>query len=173
MKLAASVVLVGLCVAAGACNLSGSGSSSRDPGMMDLNGPAPADLGEGQPVQPELIAGIPDANGIRLLDSFILTPCLSTALSDCITAPVCSFNPTVPLEQQGLVTQEVFQLGGETDRLYKMTVRVNGIAEAKYYTGGNRAAGVSPIRHFLHGWRTGRPRQLQHLQVCSQGRRRK
>jgi hypothetical protein len=93
-------------------------------------------------VTPASIAGIANANGARLMDSFILFPCLSPALQDCITSNACPpLNTALPYEQQGLITQEVFQLGGTPGKMYNLTVRVNGISEAKYYMGGTRAAG--------------------------------
>jgi hypothetical protein len=89
---------------------------------------------------------MPNVNGVALIDSFIMMPCLGTALTDCVTAVACHVSDaTVPFEQQGRVTDEVFPVGGEPGRIYKLTVRVNGIAEAKYYSGGTRAAGLSTV----------------------------
>jgi hypothetical protein len=96
----------------------------------------------GEVVTVTSIAGTPNANGARLMDSFILFPCLSTALQDCVTATTCPpANNALPFEQQGLTSTEVFQIGGTPGRMYNLTIRVNGIAEAKYYMGGTRSAG--------------------------------
>jgi hypothetical protein len=139
-------------VGQGACNSPGAAPSTGTGGAMSLDpsagtgGSGSGGFGGGEAVPTESIAGIPNQNGVKLADSFILMPCLLTAASDCVTALSCPpSNPNLPFERQGLTTEEVFPLGGEPGRNYRLTVKVNGIAEAKYYTGGSRAAGLSPF----------------------------
>lgn len=93
------------------------------------------------------VAGIANANGARLMDSFILFPCIGNpATQDCVTATTCPpSNTSLPFEQQGLTTTEVFQIGGTPGTMYNLTVRVNGIAEAKYYMGGTRFVGNATL----------------------------
>ena len=95
----------------------------------------------GEVVPPASIAGMPNADGAMLMDSFILMPCLAIALQDCVTGTGPSPNGALPYEQQGLTTSEVFPLGGTPGTMYNLTISVNGISEAKYYTGGTRAGG--------------------------------
>jgi hypothetical protein len=78
-------------------------------------------------------------------DSWFLFGCYSKASQDCITNPSGTMCPnqdkTLPMEDQGLVTDEYFKIGGTVDAMYKVTIRVNGITEGKYYEMGTRAAG--------------------------------
>jgi hypothetical protein len=46
------------------------------------------------------------------------------------------------MEQRGVTFHEYFQLGGTVGVTYTMKLQVNAIAEAKYYMGGTRAAGL-------------------------------
>jgi hypothetical protein len=151
MKVQHWILSIVSCLAAGACSspgasqAAGTGDSIGTGGSIG-EGSGTGGLGGGEPVAAESILGTPNANGATLIDSFIMMPCLATALQDCVTAVTCPVaSATVPFEQQGRVTEEVFPVGGEPGRLYKVTVRVNGIAEAKYYTGGTRAAGLSTV----------------------------
>lgn len=79
------------------------------------------------------------------MDSFILLPCYAQAAEDCLDVPPATICPnqdtTLPMEQQGFVTDEFFSVGGTVGKTYLMTLRVNGILEAKYYENGVRSAG--------------------------------
>jgi hypothetical protein len=75
------------------------------------------------------------------MDSFILFPCYSNQQQDCITNPPGTACPhfndmTLPYEQRGIQFHNYFQLGGTVGQMYKMTIHVEGITEAKYYMGG-------------------------------------
>jgi hypothetical protein len=78
-------------------------------------------------------------------DSWFLFGCYSKAGQDCITIPAGTAcpnqNASLPMEDQGVTTDEYFQLGGSVGTMYKVTIRVNGITEGKYYMSGTRAAG--------------------------------
>jgi hypothetical protein len=122
-----------------------SGGSIGSGGTVMSSGGA---VGAGGTTAPTVaaVAGIANANGARLMDSFILFPCLSTAAQDCVTSNACpAANAAMPFEQQGLTSTEVFQIGGTPGAMYNLTIRVNGIAEAKYYSGGVRAAGNATL----------------------------
>jgi hypothetical protein len=115
----------------------GAGSSSSGSGGSS-SGAAPVTI--------DGIFGLPNAFGESVKDSFILFGCYSQAQQDCITNPpgtACpNQNTSLPMEQQGLTTHEYFTLGGTVGTMYKMTLTVNAIAEAKYYENGTRAAGI-------------------------------
>ncbi|HET6150071.1 MAG TPA: hypothetical protein VFH68_21195 [Polyangia bacterium] len=146
MKSLLGVLSIVWCFVLGACSPSGAPQVAGTGGLTGTDASGTGGIGVGEPVPAESIAGTPNINGVALIDSFILMPCFGTALADCVTSRIpcpASSDATVPYERQGLVNEEVFPLGGTTGRLYKLTVRVNGIAEAKYYTGGTRAAGLS------------------------------
>jgi len=93
----------------------------------------------------DMIAGKPNTFGDSLKDTFILLGCYAQAGQDCITVPSgtqCpNQNGSLPFEEQGIITREDFTLGGTPGKTYAMTITVNGIAEAKYYQDGMRAAG--------------------------------
>jgi len=80
-----------------------------------------------------------------LADSFFMWPCYSNQNQDCITnVPGTSCpvpDPKGNFEEQGLVQNETFNVGGTPGKMYMATIQVNGISEGKYYTGGTRAAG--------------------------------
>jgi hypothetical protein len=78
------------------------------------------------------------------MDSFMLFGCYQQQAQDCFTTvgAVCpNQNTALPMEQQGLVNIEYFQIGGTVGKTYVMTMQANGITEAKYYMGGTRFAG--------------------------------
>jgi hypothetical protein len=80
-----------------------------------------------------------------LADSFFLWPCYSNQNQDCISIPSGQScpkpDPNGNFEEQGLVVNESFKVGGTPGKMYMATIQVNGISEAKYYQGGVRAAG--------------------------------
>jgi hypothetical protein len=80
-----------------------------------------------------------------LADSFFMWPCYSNQNQDCITnvpGTSCPIpDPKGNFEEQGLVQNETFNVGGTPGKMYMATIQVNGISEGKYYTGGTRAAG--------------------------------
>jgi hypothetical protein len=121
----------------------GGGSAMGSGGASETGG-----AGGAVPVPVESVVGTPNAHGATLTNAFILMPCLGTALYDCVTTTSCpAADRMLPFERQGLVTEETFPLGGTPGKMYNLTVRVNGIAEAKYYQGGTRAAGLSTIEN--------------------------
>jgi hypothetical protein len=89
--------------------------------------------------------GIKNQYNELLADSFFLWPCYSNQNQDCITnAPGTSCptpDPKGNFEEQGLVVNESFKVGGTPGKMYMATIQVNGISEGKYYQGGVRAAG--------------------------------
>ncbi|MES1206357.1 MAG: hypothetical protein ABUS79_10510, partial [Pseudomonadota bacterium] len=89
------------------------------------------------------VTGIKNNFMTAFKDSWVLFPCYGQQAQDCIAnAPGTACPPaTGPWEEQGLVMDENFTVGGVPGKMYKVTIRVNGIVEAKYYTGGTRAAG--------------------------------
>jgi hypothetical protein len=92
------------------------------------------------------VLGIKNANQNFVADSFILFPCYMNSGQDCITnkpGTQCPSNtqPGKPFEEQGLVIDQDFTIGGTKDKLYTATIQVNGVSEGKYYMGGTRAAG--------------------------------
>ena len=89
-----------------------------------------------------------------LADSFFLWPCYSNQNQDCITNPPGTSCPTpkpdgtgLDYEEQGLVQNETFQVGGTPGKMYNATIQVNGISEGKYYEHGTRAAGNGDVQN--------------------------
>ena len=78
-------------------------------------------------------------------DSWMMFACYSQAGQDCVTnraGTACpNQNASLPMEQQGLTSDEYFTVGGMAGRMYKVTISVNGVTEGKFYEMGNRAAG--------------------------------
>jgi hypothetical protein len=93
----------------------------------------------------DVVAGKPNTFGDSLKDAFVLLGCYAQAGQDCITVPSgtqCpNQNGSLPFEEQGIITREDFTIGGTPGKSYALTITVNGIAEAKYYQDGMRAAG--------------------------------
>lgn len=92
------------------------------------------------------IAGKPNATGESFKNSFMLFPCFAQSGQDCTTIPsgqtcVNQSNGNLPYEDRGLIIKQTFSIGGTVGQMYKVTINVNGIAEAKYYENGKRAAG--------------------------------
>ena len=94
------------------------------------------------------IFGTKNSFGESLVDSFFLWPCYSNQNQDCITNVPGTSCPTpkpngtgLDYEEQGLVVNETFQVGGTPGKMYNATIQVNGISEGKYYENGTRAAG--------------------------------
>jgi len=91
------------------------------------------------------IAGTPNANGDKLMDSWMLFPCYAQQAQDCITnmpGTACpNQNQTLPFEQQGLQIDQSYTLGGVAGTMYNLTFQINGITEAKYYQNGTRDDG--------------------------------
>jgi hypothetical protein len=102
--------------------------------------------GGGMPMDTvDSVAGKPNSFGDSLKDTFVLLGCYAQAGQDCITVPSgtqCpNQNGALPFEEQGIITREDFTIGGTPGKSYALTITVNGIAEAKYYQDGMRAAG--------------------------------
>jgi hypothetical protein len=89
--------------------------------------------------------GMKNSFNESLIDSFFLWPCYSNQNQDCITNVPGTSCPTPDpkgnFEEQGLVVNETFKVGGTPGKMYMATISVNGISEGKYYQGGVRAAG--------------------------------
>ena len=81
------------------------------------------------------IAGTPNSNGDKLMDSWMLFPCYAQQAQDCITnmpGTACpNQNQTLPFEQQGLQIDQTYTLGGVAGTMYNVTFQINGITEAK------------------------------------------
>ncbi len=75
------------------------------------------------------------------MDSWILFPCTSQLAQDCIAIAGACPPQTGPWEEQGYIQDQPFKVGGVPGKMYNITIKVNGISEAKYYSGGTRAAG--------------------------------
>jgi len=78
-------------------------------------------------------------------DSWFIFGCFSQAGQDCVTnrpGTACpNQNPALPMEQQGLTSDEYFTLGGTAGAMYNVTFNVAGVTEGKFYEKGMRAAG--------------------------------
>jgi hypothetical protein len=90
-------------------------------------------------------AGTRNNFGVAFKDSWMIFGCFSAAGQDCVTnraGTACpNQNPQLPMEQQGLTSDEFFTVGGTAGQRYKVTISVTGVAEGKYYEQGMRAAG--------------------------------
>jgi hypothetical protein len=89
------------------------------------------------------VAGIKNKFSDAFKDSYFLFPCYSNAAQDCITAVGNCPNQSgaLPYGERGLQIHEYFTLGGTPAKNYKVTLKVVGLVEAKYYENGMRAAG--------------------------------
>ena len=80
--------------------------------------------------------------GFSMRDAFMLMPCVDVSQHDCLTFQgQCPGSQAAAFEDQGLVQQETFKVGGEVGRTYTARIRVSGIVSGKYYTGGMRDRG--------------------------------
>jgi hypothetical protein len=123
----------------------------------------------------DTVACVKNNFGECFKDSWILIGCYSQAAQDCITnrpGTACpNQNSSLPMEQQGLTTDEYFTVGGTPGTMYRITIRVNGISEGKYYEMGTRAAGnASPPNvndpNGIDGWYTGgRPVDFENYNI--------
>jgi hypothetical protein len=125
----------------------GSGNAGAGNTVIDAGGTAGGSgAGGGSMIETvDAIAGKPNGFGDSLKDTFVLLGCYAQAGQDCITVPSgtqCpNQNGSLPFEEQGIITKEDFSIGGTPGKTYALTITVNGIAEAKYYQDGTRAAG--------------------------------
>jgi hypothetical protein len=128
----------------------GGASTGGASGMIDASGTGGASgaggSGGGAMMDTvDSVAGKPNAFGDSLKDTFVMLGCYAQAGQDCITVPSgtqCpNQNGSLPFEEQGIITREDFTIGGTPGKKYALTITVNGIAEAKYYQDGVRAAG--------------------------------
>jgi hypothetical protein len=130
--------------AAGAAGGAAGGAGQVDDGGAGAGGSAGGTAGaSGQTVMD--LFGIKNEFNENLVDSFFLWPCYSNQNQDCITNVPGTSCPTPDpkgnFEEQGLVVNETFKVGGTPGKMYMATIQVNGISEGKYYQGGVRAAG--------------------------------
>ena len=91
----------------------------------------------------ESFAGQKNDNGFALLDSFMMVPCAQLDRYACHTVEpnTCPSNRGAIVEERGHVFLETFQLGGDPDKTYDFTLKVNGVLEGKYYVEGDRRQG--------------------------------
>jgi hypothetical protein len=134
----------------GGSGAGGSGVGGRGVGGSGAGGSGTGGSGTGgngtggAPPTIAAVAGIKNAFGESLMDSFLLLPCYAQALQDCTVAPtgICpAINLALPYDERGIVTNQTFTIGGAAGTTFAITMRVNGIAEGKYYMGGVRAGG--------------------------------
>ncbi len=108
-------------------------------GAADAGQPSLAE-GGGAGQAPEWPTGLVNEFGFALEDSWLLMPCLKDhGNHSCwTTIGECPNKGAADVEQRGYRFAERFQLGGEPGALYDVTLKINGVVEAKYYEGGVR-----------------------------------
>jgi hypothetical protein len=136
---------------AGASGGSAGGGASGAAGTSSDAGATGGAAGGGAGTSGETVMdlfGIKNDFNESLVDSFFLWPCYTNQNQDCITNLAGTTCPTpkpngtgLDYEEQGLVVNETFKVGGTSGKMYNATIQVNGISEAKYYEHGTRAAG--------------------------------
>ncbi|HVY31015.1 MAG TPA: hypothetical protein VHB79_30870 [Polyangiaceae bacterium] len=132
--------------ASGGTASGGSGGTNSAGGSAGSNsgGSGGSAGGSGDCETVECVAGMKNQNMDAFSSSFFMFGCYSKAQQDCITNPPgtqCNADGSKPFEQQGFVVKQTFKVGGTPGKKYALTIKVNGIAEAKYYEKGTRAAG--------------------------------
>jgi hypothetical protein len=131
------LIAVPFVVAGAACSQSG-------PSAGGMGGAAGGGTGGSTAITVDQITGTPNAMGDKLSNSWMMFPCYAQQGQDCITiaSGACpNQNAALPFEQQGLVFDQSFDIGGTPGTIYNMTIQVNGITEGKYYQGGVRHGG--------------------------------
>ena len=124
---------------AGGTPAGAAGVPNTDPGGFGGGGvPGGGDPGL-SPLPP--FAGGKNEHGFALKDSYFLMPCLEVQQHDCLTVLGECPNQDADYEQSGRVFSEDFELGGCAGKLHAVTIKVNGVAEGKYYEGGMRRNG--------------------------------
>jgi hypothetical protein len=94
------------------------------------------------PITVDELAGKLNVYGFALKNAFFLVPCRQKMDWRCVTHLGPCPNQELPnWEDRGRVFKESFKMGGDAARTYAVTIRVNGIVEGKYYSGGLRRAG--------------------------------
>lgn len=96
------------------------------------------------------VLGKPNKYNNMVADSFIMFPCYMNSAQDCITNKPGTQCPAQvqgkPFEEQGIVLDQDFQVGGTPGKMYTATIQVTGITEGKIYENGTRAAGeTNPV----------------------------
>jgi len=126
------------------------GSTPADAGPKDAKPPSPdtggggGEGGSGGPVTVDSFACVKNSFGECFKDSWMMFGCFSQSAQDCITNSGGSCpnqNASLPMEEQGLTSDEFFSVGGTPGQMYKVSITVNGVTEGKYYEKGMRAAG--------------------------------
>ncbi len=112
---------------------SGGGGAIGAAGSPGVAGSGGGDSG---PITVEEFAGIANEYGFAWKNSFIIVPCYMVSLYNCATVP------TGTSCGAGQVFKERFTMGGTPGTNYDVTFTLNGIVEAKYYSGGTRRAGA-------------------------------
>jgi hypothetical protein len=145
--LAAGGATAGTSVSGGVAGaLAGAGGGAAGTGGAATAGSAGSAGGGAGPCETvECVAGIKNQYQDALTSAFMLFGCYASAGQDCITNPsgtACpNQNGNLPFEEQGISTTQKFEIGGVAGKTYALSITVNGIVEAKYYSGGTRAAG--------------------------------
>jgi hypothetical protein len=131
----------GVASGGGGASTGGGGASTGGGGGASSGGGGGASSGGGGNLV-DVVTGTKNANGFAFKDAFYLVPCLQEAAQDCLT--LIGNCPTAPnFEDSGFTFKEDFAIGGEVGKTYLVTIQVNGITEAKYYTGGVRRDGAN------------------------------
>ncbi len=133
---------------AGGSSMGGAAGSGTSAGTGGATGVGGSGTGGTTAITVGALAGVPNQFGETLASSFFLVPCYQQAAQDCITIPTgvqCPNQNAANFEGRGFTQTETFTLGGTAGTMYNMTFTVNGVAEAKYYTGGVRDAGTGVV----------------------------
>ncbi len=117
----------------------GSGGAKSDAGATGGTGGAG---GSGGACDLDCLAGTQKSNyGFVWKDSWFITGCYVKDMADCYSLPATC--PPAPagggFEDSGSVARETFPLGGTAGQTYVVTFTINGLSEAKVYTGGKWA----------------------------------
>ncbi len=130
-------------------------------GMPGGGMPAGGMPGGGMPgacMDPDCFAGTKNMHGFAWKDSFFLVACTEVQAHDCLTVQgACPNQGAANFEDKGSTFAEEFKMGGDMGKTYAVTLKVNGVVEGKYYTGGERRAGADTgaINTGADGWHVG------------------
>ncbi|HKY35805.1 MAG TPA: hypothetical protein VJN18_07700 [Polyangiaceae bacterium] len=81
--------------------------------------------------------------GSAFSDSLLLAECRSKIGAVCsLVDGACPNQSAADIEDRGVVFKELFSIRGDIDRIYSVSVAINGIAEANIYEGGKSAVGA-------------------------------
>jgi len=112
----------------------------------------------GMCMDPDCFAGTKNMHGFAWKDSYFLVACTEVQAHDCLTVQgACPNQGAANFEDKGSTFAEEFKMGGTMGTTYAVTLKVNGVVEGKYYTGGTRRAGADTgaINTGADGWHVG------------------